>query len=215
MLTPWGRVLTRTAGLSALHSLPAYKAVIPVGQSIPRGLATATVPKKAANSRPTATKKTTTTVIKTVKAPVKKTTSTSTTKKAAPKTATAAQKRNASTIAVNTAKKPLTPEQQKKRAEQENNRAEREQERAEKRKLKAEKEKKKDQIKSLLEKALDPPRTSTGSTWVCFLKEKFEPFKGSGEGVAAILKREHTNWSNEYKNLTPAQLEVRTLPQHI
>ena len=186
MLTPWGRVLTRTAGLSALQSLPAYKVVIPVGKFIPRGLATATVPKKAANSS-TITKKATTTTTKTAKAPVK-TAATSTTKKAAPKASAVAQKKTAAKD-VETAEKPARKPK------------------------KTEEEKQKEHIKSLLEKALNPPILSTKSAWVCFLKEKFETHKGTGEGVAALLKREHTNWSNEYKNLTPAQLEVRIVLQ--
>ena len=183
MLTPWGRVLTRTAGLSALQSLPTYKVV---GQFIPRGLATATAPKKAATNS-TVTKKATTTTTKTAKAPVK-TTATSTTKKAASKTSEDAQKKTAAK-AVETAEKPA------------------------KKPKKTEEEKQKEHIKSLLEKALHPPILSTKSPWVCFLKEKFETHKGTGDGVGALLKREHSNWSNEYKNLAPAQLEVRIVSQ--
>ncbi|RPB28464.1 hypothetical protein L211DRAFT_833429 [Terfezia boudieri ATCC MYA-4762] len=172
MLISSGRVLTRAAGLSALQSLPAYKAVIPVGKFIPRGLATTTAPKKAASS--SAVSKKTTITTKAAKAPVKPTAA-STTKKAAP-------------VAPKVAVEPT--------------------EKSSKKSKKTEEEKQKENIKSLLEKALDPPPLSTKSIWIWFLKDKFESCKGTGENVATILKREHKNWVNEYKNLAPADLQA-------
>ncbi|KAF8422086.1 hypothetical protein EV426DRAFT_718447 [Tirmania nivea] len=177
MLTPWGRVLTRTAG--ALPFLPAYRTVIPVGQFIPRGLATAT-----------ASKKTTATATKAAKAPVGETATTSTTtKKAAPKTAVANQK-TAAAKEKTAAKDAETAEKPGRKPK------------------KTDEEKQKEHVRALLERALDPPEIPTKSAWVYFLKEKFEGNKGTGEGVAKILQREHASWSNEYKNLTPAQLEA-------
>ncbi|KAF8458963.1 hypothetical protein BGX38DRAFT_1325963 [Terfezia claveryi] len=173
MLTSWARVLTRAAGLSTLQSLPAYKAVIPVGKFIPRGIATTTIPKKGA-SNSAVSKKTTTTTTNAAK-PLVQPKSTSKTKKATPV---------APKVAVQTTEK------------------------AAKKPKKTEEERVKEYIKSLLEKALDPPTLSSGSPWVLFLKDKFEASKGSGESVAASLKKEHANWANEYKNLAPADLEA-------
>lgn len=170
-------MLARTAGLSALQSLPACKVVIPIGQFIPRGLATATAPKKAVRGV-IVTKKVIPT--KATKAPVKKkTATTSISKKAAPKTAVQKKKKGTTAKAANpSVKKPKRTEEEKQRQH----------------------------IRSLIERALDPPHRQTSSPWVSFLKEKFDTYKGPKQGVGAILGGERANWSKEYKALTQAQL---------
>lgn len=183
MLTTWCRVLTRTTGVNALKSHLAYGTVIPVGH---RGLATVTAPKKAASTvtKKTAATKSTTTA---KAAPA----STATSKKAAPKTAAA------------TAKKPATAAKKTASTKEEDNAPKKRGKKTEEEKAK---EKEREKIKSLLGRALDPPVIHpVNSPWITFLQQKYAALKNTGTPYA--LGKDTAQWAQEYKNLSPAQLE--------
>lgn len=148
-------------------------------------------------------------------------------KKAAAKPATgdtaaekkvAANKRNASKKTSGTQKKALTPEQ-KERAEQ---RAAKKQERLEKEKAakktrqaklkeRAKAKSEKQQIKDLKEAALKPPKPSKVSAYVVFVAEQAKNYDlsgGSAQEHRAKLGKFAKESSEQWKNMSPAELEV-------
>lgn len=157
------------------------------------------MPKKVATT--TTTKKPVAAATTKAKVPVKKPTATTTTKKTPTKQVAA--KPAATKASVKTATKTVaSKDAEDKPVAKPRPRAA----------AKTDEEKQKEHIKDLVEKALEPPSLrGTSSSWVAFMREKWASEKEKGTAGLNVVKsmQEHgSEWVNEYKALSPAQLEV-------